>query len=100
VATLVTVQPGWEAAIAAALGGAADAVAVRDLPSAINSLDRLRDGDGGRAHLLVGDATQPVPHGHAVPAGCTEALSVLTGPPEVEAALAELLAHVVLVDDL
>ncbi len=55
VAALITVQPGWETAVATALGGAADAVAMRDVSSAVAALDRLRDGDSGRAHLLVSD---------------------------------------------
>ena len=49
VAALLSVQQGYEAAVAAALGSAADAVAVRDVDSAIGAIAHLKDDDLGRA---------------------------------------------------
>ncbi|MBY8888796.1 AAA family ATPase [Streptomyces sp. PTM05] len=53
-AELLTVTPGHEAAIAAALGAAADAVAVATPSAAAEALRLLRADDAGRAALLVG----------------------------------------------
>ncbi|MGH3858074.1 chromosome segregation protein SMC, partial [Actinokineospora sp.] len=54
VAALLTVEPGAEAALAAALGPVADAVAVADPDGAVAALRMLRAGDAGRAGMLVG----------------------------------------------
>src|SRR6185312_5888574 len=59
VAALLTVRPGHEAALAAALGGIADAVAVSSPADAAEALRLLKTDDGGRAGLLIGRA--PVP---------------------------------------
>ncbi len=54
VAALVSVQPGYEAAVAAALGAVADAVAVASPAYAGTALEWLKTEDAGRAGLLVG----------------------------------------------
>jgi chromosome segregation protein len=56
VAALLTVRPGHEAALAAALGGIADAVAVSSAADAATALRLLKDDDGGRAGVLIGGA--------------------------------------------
>ena len=56
VAALLTVEPGYETAVAAALGAVADAVAVRDVGAAEAAIRLLKDDDAGRAGLLVGGA--------------------------------------------
>ncbi len=56
VASALEVDPGFEAAVAAALGPAADAVAVSDVAQAAASLAFLREHNAGRAGLLVGGA--------------------------------------------
>ena len=56
VAALVSVRPGHEAAVAAALGTAADAVAVVDLQAAVGAIQHLKDADLGRAGLVLGGA--------------------------------------------
>ncbi|MEV0488936.1 AAA family ATPase [Streptomyces atratus] len=53
-AELLTVAPGHEVAVAAALGAAADAVAVTDPATAANAIRLLRKQDAGRAALLLG----------------------------------------------
>jgi chromosome segregation protein len=55
-AELLTVAPGHEVAVAAALGAAADAVAVTDPATAANAIRLLRKQDAGRAALLLGGA--------------------------------------------
>ncbi|MGH8835167.1 MAG: chromosome segregation protein SMC [Actinomycetes bacterium] len=54
VAALVTVEPGAETAVAAALGTAGDAVAVADLQAAVDAVRLLRADDAGRASFLLG----------------------------------------------
>ena len=54
VAALLTVEPGFETAVAAALGSVADAVAVRDVGAAEAAIRLLKDDDAGRVGLLVG----------------------------------------------
>ncbi|MGN6474005.1 MAG: chromosome segregation protein SMC, partial [Mycobacteriales bacterium] len=99
VAELVEVETGYEAAVAAALGAAADAVAVRSLADAAAAIALLKDQDGGRAGLLVAAAdTEPAAPADA-PAGARAAHDVISAPAEIRAALARLLASTVVVDD-
>ncbi|MGC5535862.1 AAA family ATPase [Streptomyces sp. SR-10] len=53
-AELLTVEPGYEVAVAAALGAAADAVAVTDPATAADAIRLLRERDAGRAVMLLG----------------------------------------------
>ena len=53
-AGLLTVAPGYEVAVAAALGTAADAIAVTDPATAADAIRLLRTQDAGRAALLPG----------------------------------------------
>ncbi|MEV7727730.1 AAA family ATPase [Streptomyces sp. NPDC087917] len=57
----VTVAPGYETAVAAALGAAADAVAVASPGAAAAAIRHLRDTDGGRAAFLVAPVAVPGP---------------------------------------
>ena len=54
VAALLTVRGGYEAAVASALGAAADAVVVDSATAAVDAIDHLKSGDLGRAGLVVG----------------------------------------------
>ncbi|PPK98540.1 condensin subunit Smc [Kineococcus xinjiangensis] len=98
VAALLSVRPGYERAVSAALGATADAVAVASPEDATAAIDHLRAGDAGRARMLVaGDADAP----RAVPpAGARAALDLVEAPAQLRAALTRLLGHVVVVDDL
>ncbi|MGW2327254.1 AAA family ATPase [Streptomyces sp. NPDC001700] len=51
-AELLTVSPGYEVQVAAALGAAADAIAVTDPTTAAQAIRHLRTKDAGRATLL------------------------------------------------
>ncbi|WP_344499870.1 AAA family ATPase [Streptomyces enissocaesilis] len=53
-AELLTVTPGFEIPVAAALGAAADALAVTDPATAADAIRILRKQDAGRAVLLLG----------------------------------------------
>ncbi|HVT20181.1 MAG TPA: chromosome segregation protein SMC [Mycobacteriales bacterium] len=97
VAELVEVEAGYEAAVAAALGAAADAVAVRSLGDAAAAIVLLKEHDGGRAGLLV--ASPDSSPSAADIAGGRAALDVVNAPAEVRAALARLLSGTVVVDD-
>ncbi len=54
VAALLTVRPGYQTAVASALGSAADAVAVTDTDAAVAAIAHLKGDDLGRAGLLLG----------------------------------------------
>ncbi|MFJ4694502.1 AAA family ATPase [Streptomyces sp. NPDC088766] len=62
-AELLTVAPGHEVPLAAALGAAADAVAVTTPSAAAEALRLLRRQDAGRAALLLAGAPQEPPAG-------------------------------------
>ena len=106
VAALVSVEAGYETAVAAALGAAADAVAVVDVGSAVDAIRLLKDDDAGRAGLLVGspgtssgrddgagERVQPPP-------GARFALDLVAAPDQLRPALRRLLAATVVVDGL
>ena len=101
VAALLTVETGYETAVAAALGSAADAVVVSDLSAAEGAIRLLKGDDAGRAGLLVEahGATGAAPPGD-LPAGATPALSVVSVPAPLRSAVTRLLADVVVVADL
>ncbi|MBQ1161636.1 chromosome segregation protein SMC, partial [Streptomyces sp. A73] len=102
-AELLTVTPGYELPIAAALGAAADAVAVTDLATATEALRLLRKEDGGRATLLVAaDAggARPAAGNGAAPAPGTSATALVAAPEQLRPALGRLLADTVVVDTL
>jgi chromosome segregation protein len=101
VASLLTVDPGCEAALAAALGGLADAVAVAGVDDAADALRLLKIEDAGRVSLLVGNGGPP-PARPAVelPPGGRWALDVVRCPESVRPALVRALHDVALVPDL
>jgi chromosome segregation protein len=105
VAALLSVRPGFEAAVAATLGPAADAVAVDGLEAALAVVVGLKEADQGRASLLLtGPAAGASGSTYAaptdLPAGVTAVVDVVDCPDSVRASLRRLLADVVVVDDL
>jgi chromosome segregation protein len=99
VADLVRVEPGYEAAVAAALGAAADAVAVRSLADAAAAIVWLKSEDGGRAGLLVGGVDVRTQASFSVPDGARAALDVVQADATLLGALARLLDATVVVGD-
>ncbi|MGD0239647.1 MAG: chromosome segregation protein SMC [Streptosporangiaceae bacterium] len=110
-AARLRVAKGFEVAITAALGAAAEAVAVAGLDAAAGILAILRDADAGSAALVVAEppatsdpfapfdsaipSAPPVPAGTAIPA--TE---LVRAPDALAEATSELLHDVVVVADL
>lgn len=99
VSTVVTVEPGYEAAAAAALGPLAEALAVQDVNAAVEALARLRAHDSGSVHLLVAGAPAPETFG-GLPSGARWAVDVLRADESVMSSLRRALSGVVVVDDL
>ncbi|MET9392486.1 chromosome segregation protein SMC [Streptomyces sp. NPDC006624] len=114
-AELLTVTPGHEAALAAAFGAAADAVAVTSPASAADAIRLLRKQDGGRATLLLaGDNSgDTAPHpmcdcrstgvtgpDAAADARHTHAADLVRGPSELMPAVRRLLHGIVVVGTL
>ncbi|MFE4172025.1 AAA family ATPase [Streptomyces sp. NPDC056909] len=58
-AELLTVTPGYEIPVAAALGAAADAIAVAGPGTAAEAIRLLREQDAGRASLLLASTAGP-----------------------------------------
>ncbi|MCZ4498145.1 MAG: smc [Marmoricola sp.] len=100
VAALLNVRTGYETAVAAALGGAADAVAVTDVDSAIVAIAHLKSDDLGRAGILLGGAVVDDTAWPGLAAGAVYALDVVECPAELRPALSRLLFKVAVVDDL
>ncbi len=122
VASVLSVQPGHEAAVAAALGPAADALAVDDVATAVRAIETLKEQDLGRASLLLrGGADSAadrtggrhsarsvsVPEDHiepadeaGLPAGATYAVNVVAASEALTPTVHRLLAGIVIVDDL
>ncbi|HTL41367.1 MAG TPA: chromosome segregation protein SMC [Pseudolysinimonas sp.] len=95
VAEHMQVRPGYEAAIAAALGSLADAVLADTRDAAIDALRSARSGDAGRVEIVVADAAGADAIG-GLPSGVEPAADLVTAPDGVRG----LLARVVVVDDL
>ncbi|WAX57806.1 chromosome segregation protein SMC [Jatrophihabitans cynanchi] len=100
-AALLTVEPGYEAAIAAALGEAADAIAVDSLDAGLASLAHLKSEDAGRAAMVLASVVPKTLQPDVdLPSGARWALSLVQAPEELRGVLALLLANVLVVDDL
>jgi chromosome segregation protein len=100
VAALLSVRSGYETAVAAALGSAADAVAVRDVDAALGAITHLKHDDLGRAGILLGGAESAGSDWPVLPAGATYAVEVVECPDDLRPAVARLLHQVAVVDDL
>ena len=101
VAELVAVTGGHEAAIAAALDQAGNALAVGSVDAAARAVERLRTEDSGRATLVVGATARP--EGRAgwpsLPSHATWALDVVEAPAEVKPAVEQVLERVAIVPE-
>jgi chromosome segregation protein len=108
VAALLTVRPGAEVALAAALGPVADAVAVASGDDAVAALELLRGNDAGRAGLLIGgsltvndSATGNGRHAWPIlPTGADWAIDLVQAPEPLRPALARALDQLAVVDGL
>ncbi|OBH97507.1 chromosome segregation protein SMC [Mycobacterium sp. E2733] len=101
IAKLVKVRSGYEAALAAVLGSAADALAAESLGAARSAVAALKQADGGRAALVLGDwpADHPVAR-DALPGTALWALDLIDAPARLRGAITAMLSGVAVVDDL
>jgi chromosome segregation protein len=102
VAALLTVEPGYEVALAAALGPVADAVAVTGGEDALRALKYLKDTDSGRAGILLGgpESTVDTYSWPSLPEGARWAREVVTAPAQLRPAVEQALDKLALVRDL
>ncbi|WP_439377763.1 chromosome segregation protein SMC [Amycolatopsis lexingtonensis] len=102
VAALLTVEPGYEVALAAALGPVADAVAVTGGEDALRALKYLKETDSGRAGILLGgpESTVDTYAWPSLPEGARWAREVVTAPAQLRPAVEQALDKLALVRDL
>jgi chromosome segregation protein len=97
VANHLRIEPGYEQAIAAALGSLADALVAEDLDSGLLALEHLKKTDGGRVEIIIADVDlrSEAAAVNLVP-GSKVASEVVSAPDGI----LKLLSQVVIVDDL
>ncbi|WP_035764053.1 AAA family ATPase, partial [Arthrobacter sp. H20] len=103
VTDLITVQPGYETAIAAALGQVADAVAVEDLQAAEGVLRRVLDDDAGQVVLLIAGTPGKEKPGETLPglpAGAVAAAGLVSCDSRLVGVVTEVLKHRVVVEEI
>ncbi|MGK2865357.1 MAG: chromosome segregation protein SMC, partial [Mycobacterium sp.] len=101
VAKLIRVRAGYEVAVATVLGPAADALAADNVGAARAAVAALKEADGGRAAILLGD--WPIQSGHngeALPDGGLWAIDLVEAPDRLRGAITALLSGVAVVSDL
>lgn len=91
------IEPGYEQAVAAALGTLADALVAEDMDSGLSALEHLKRTDGGRVEIIIADVDERSElTGSNGVAGSKRASDVVAAP----AGVLKLLSQVVIVDDL
>ncbi|MGY4710053.1 chromosome segregation protein SMC [Mycolicibacterium sp. CBM1] len=101
IAKLVKVRAGYEVALAAVLGSAADAVAADDFGAASAAVRALKEADGGRAAIMLGDwPIKPRAQDGPLPLGAQRALDLIDAPARLQGAMTALLDDAAVVDDL
>ncbi|HEY2206678.1 MAG TPA: chromosome segregation protein SMC [Pseudonocardia sp.] len=101
-AELLTVEPGAEAALAAALGGLGEGVAVASADTAQAALALLKEQGAGRAGIVIGssgDGGEPADR-PALPDGARWAADLVGAPAELRGSVRRALADVVVVADV
>ncbi|MFJ8233737.1 chromosome segregation protein SMC [Streptomyces sp. NPDC094448] len=101
---LLSVTQGYEIPVAAALGAAADAVAVAGPSAAAEALRLLRKSEAGRAAILLGDApdapVDPAPGPGRTIGGPPRVADLVRGPAELMPAVRRLVRDTVVVGTL
>ena len=97
VANHMRIEPGFEQAIAAALGSLADALVAEDMESGLSALEHLKRTDGGRVEIIIADVDlrSEISLNNQV-SGAKLASEVVSAPDGI----LKLLSTVVIVDDL
>ncbi len=100
VAALLDVRHGYEAAVAAALSTAADAVVVTDGGAALQAINHLKTDDLGRVGLVLAGVPVDDVDWPELPATASYAIDAVTVSPDLRGALVRLLHQVAVVDDI
>jgi chromosome segregation protein len=102
VAALLTVAPGHEAALAAALGAVADAIAVASPDDAAAAMELLKADDAGRAGLVIGGAASQLDRDAwpLLPPGARWVVDLVRAPDTLRGAVENALERVAVVADL
>ncbi len=101
IAKLVRVSSGYETALAAVLGAAADAVAADDAHAARAAVRALKDADGGQASIVLADwPAAPQQRSTPLPDGVHWALDLIDAPSRLQGAMTAMLSDVAVVSDL
>ncbi|PIF03017.1 MAG: chromosome segregation protein SMC, partial [Propionibacterium sp.] len=95
----LSVTKGWEPALSAALGMAAEALVVDSKQNALNILNELKTSDDGRTQFVLADAVEATKDWPALK-NHRYLIELVKLPTEYKAALTQLLGGVVAVDDL
>lgn len=101
VAKLIRVRPGFEVPIATVLGSAADALAAENHGAARAAVAALKEADGGRAAIVLGDwPVRPRTDTGALNHGAQWAIDLVEVPDRLRGAITAMLADVAVLDDL
>ncbi len=100
IANLLKVRAGYEAAVAAVLGAAADAVAAESFGAARSAVAALKSSDGGRAAIVLGDWPVEAPPAAPPPEGALWATDLVEMPSRLHSAVTAMLSGVAVVRDL
>ena len=101
IANLLKVRRGYEVAVAAVLGAAADAVAAENFGAARSAVAALKESDGGRAAIVFGDwPRDAAPAVENPPDGAAWAVDLVEAPSRLQGAITAMLAGVAVVRDL
>jgi chromosome segregation protein len=95
--TLISVKPGWEVAVASALGPLADSIVVSDLNAAVHAVSMLKSESAGQSELLVVDGDFLTVN--EIPSGYSSLASFISSD-GLDAMIEALLGAVVAVEDL
>ncbi|WP_241384213.1 chromosome segregation protein SMC [Rhodococcus sp. CH91] len=93
------VSPGYEAAVAAAFGAAADALEAASADAATSAVAALAEADQGRVAFVLPGAAGPGDTGE-LPAGARWLRAVVECPADLRGGVEGLLARTVVVDDV
>ena len=98
------VADGFQQAISAALGAAAEALTVQGMDAAIEVLSGIRTANAGLVGLVIADAAGPEPGARpdrrVLPEDSRWAVDLVTAPAELAGAVADLLGGVLVIGDL
>lgn len=99
-ASLMTVEVGYETALAAALGAVAEGVAMDSVKASAQALSWLKSQEEGSASLLVATSEADTSASVSLPTGARYAFSLVNAKPSVKGAVSKALADVVIVEDI